>query len=201
MNATVTAAASDRRSGRWLFRLKVALIRLLMAALVIGYCAVWSFQFGPYAAVAMTVGAVALVVLWNWVADRRVTRKVRHLLEARTFPVNIEADPPIKTARLDAWLLLRGTPRGMGVDLTNQLIWLPFDDRSIHALRPSGVSSIDIVDGKSLLGQPQRELWLIDPDAMESFTIIDGDEVKFRESMARLLEAQGFGALTLAPSA
>lgn len=194
MNATVTAAAADRRSGRWLIRLKVALIRLLMATLVIGYCAVWSFQFGLYAAVAMTVGAVALVILWNWVADRRATRKVRHLLEARTFPVNIESDPPIKTARLDAWLLLRGTPRGMGVDLTNHLIWLPFDERRIHALRPSGVSSIDIVDGKSLLGQLQRELRLIDPDATESFPILDGDEVEFRQAMARLLTATIKGA-------
>jgi len=137
----------------------------------------------------MTASAVALVVLWNRVADRRVTRKVRRLLEVGTFPVNVEFDPPIRTAKLDAWLLLRGTPRGMGVDLTSHLIWLPFDDRLIHALRPSAVASTDIVDGKSLLGQPRRELRLIDSETAEplSFVVSDGDEMAFQEAMTRLL--------------
>lgn len=183
-------APFNRKHGRWAVYLKQALVWMLFAALILGHGLAWSFLYEPIAGVSMTIFALILVVLWEWIARGRKAAKVRQLLEEQTFPVNIQSSPPITTARPDSWLLLRGTPKAIAVDLTHQLIWLLIDHRRIHALRPSAVSSVDIVNDKDLLGRPRRVLRLICSDASPSFAIDGGDEGLFRTAMAQLLAAQ-----------
>jgi hypothetical protein len=176
------------RKGRWWFYAKLTMIRLFCFALALGYWLALFAQYGAIVASLTVAAAVGAVALATWIGERRKTARVRRILAAGSFEVNLKPSPGVTSAKIDAWLLLRGSPRGIAVDLSNRLLWFLFDERTIHALLPTAVDSAEIRGETDVFARQYQFLRLEARDELAlRLRVIEGDARIFRRTVDQLL--------------